>query len=88
MPVIIHGTEAGQVTRDGSGTQEFRSLTEALAAFPDLDTARNTPRFSRAMLVDHDDVLALRFSTWEAVRRACSESGEVPRRRQLQQQPE
>lgn len=72
MPVIIYGVEGGAVTHDGSGSQRFASLTEALAAFPDLDVRRNTPRFTRAGAGHVDGEAAVWFLTWEAVRRGRS----------------
>lgn len=69
MRVIIHGVEAGRVTDDGRGAQEFPSFREAEAAFHDLDPDHNGDRFTRATVVCSADEVLLRFWTWSAERR-------------------
>lgn len=64
--VIVCGVENGQVTQDGGGIQRFANLSEAHAVFPDLDTNKNTSRFTWA--IGNPDGNVMRFETFAACR--------------------
>jgi hypothetical protein len=66
-PVVLVGVRDGQVTADGTGEQRFPSLESAREAFPDLDPAKPTERFTQAMpAISDDQTRSLRFETWIA----------------------
>ncbi len=62
--VVVVGVANGTLTQDGTGFQNFENLEAARELFPDLDTHKDTSRFTRA--IGNPDRDAMRFETWAA----------------------
>lgn len=67
-PVVVVGATDGDISPTGSGAEQFGSLSEAQAVYPDLDPEKTGARFTWAM---RDETLdgtkeAIRFETWAA----------------------
>jgi hypothetical protein len=67
MPVLVLGVRDGKLTDDGRGSEQFATLTDAQAVYPDLDPHNNTKRFTAAMAGGQRDGREwVRFETWQA----------------------
>ncbi len=67
IPVIVCGVENGLITSNGSGFEEFGTLREAMARYPDLHPELTTKRFTWAMKeLKNGELTKLRFETWPA----------------------
>lgn len=62
--VLVCGVSNGLITESGSGSQRFVDLKEALSTFPDLDSIKNTERFTWALGNPQTD--EMRFEAWAA----------------------
>ncbi len=62
--VVLVGVSGGLITKGGMGFQNFENLEAAREVFPELDTHKDTSRFTRAMGNPERD--PMRFETWEA----------------------
>ena len=62
--VVLVGVSGGAITSDGTGFQNFENLEAARELFPEIDTHKDTSRFTRAMGNPERD--AMRFETWAA----------------------
>jgi hypothetical protein len=67
IPVIVCGVEEGVITSNGHGYENFASLSEAIAKYPDLHPELCTKRFTWAMKErQNGQLVKLRFETWPA----------------------
>lgn len=69
MRVQVVGVRENKITRDGSGTQIFETLTGAKEVFPGIDLEKNTKEFTWAVLGTYNGKVCVRFETWEAYNR-------------------
>lgn len=65
-PVLICGVDEGGITADGTKSMEFPNFREASKAFPDLDPACNSERFTGAGVDRTGGKLKYRFETLQA----------------------